>query len=85
MIYPYNTTNLNRWNHTEFKVQLNKPSNSRPIGYCDGTDADEEELRVMAESESVDELVIRKKYLSTGREIWTLGELPQAEWSEDQD
>ncbi|MFT5681959.1 MAG: hypothetical protein ACI8RZ_002877 [Myxococcota bacterium] len=79
MIYPYNIDNLNRWNRSEFKVQLNQPNNTRPMGYCDGTAEDEEELHAMAEMEQVDDMPIAKKYLKTGREIWTLGRPPSVE------
>ena len=72
MIYPYTNDTQTRWDRGEFKVQLNRPDNSRPMGFCDGTDADASELRVLAESEGADEMNIQKKTLKTGREIWTL-------------
>ena len=53
--------------------KLNLPNNSRPMGFCDGSPDDEAELRAMAENEGVHELPIKKKFLKTGREIWTLG------------
>lgn len=64
------------WSRGEVKVQLLVPGMSRPIGYCDGTEQDEEELRSIAESEGVDDLPIKKRVLKTGREIWTMGTLP---------
>lgn len=73
MIYRYSHENLSRWNKDEFKVQLDVPRQQLPMGWCDGTEEDEEELRAMAEAEGVDNLPIHKKYLWTGREIWTLG------------
>lgn len=76
MIYLYDAESLTRWNRGELKVQLNLPTRSRPMGYCDGTEEDEAELRAMAESEEVDDLPIHKKILKTGREIWTLGRPP---------
>ncbi len=53
-------------------------TSSRPIGYCDGTAADEEEILQLAEAEGA-EVRIEKKRLKTGREIWTVhttSELP---------
>ncbi len=74
MIHEYNNANQTRWDHGEFKVQLMAVNNPRPIGFCDGTDEDEVELRGIAERENVDGCPIRKKALKTGRGIWTLGE-----------
>ena len=45
----------------------------RPIGFCDGSAEDLAELERIAEAEGADEMVITKKRLKTGREIWTLG------------
>jgi len=72
MIHPYSNETQTRWDHDEFKVQLNQAGNSRPMGYCDGSDADLTELREMAESEGAEEMRIEKKVLKSGREIWTL-------------
>jgi hypothetical protein len=73
MIHPYDNATQTRWDRGQFKVQLNQENNSRPIGYCDGTEEDLAELRTMAEAEGSDEMRIRKQILKTGREIWTLG------------
>ncbi|MCB9751236.1 MAG: hypothetical protein H6713_14770 [Myxococcales bacterium] len=73
MIHPYSNATQTKWNRGEFRVQLNLPNNSRPMGYCDGSAADEAELRAMAEEEGVHALAIHKKFLKTGREVWTLG------------
>ena len=73
MIYPFDNETQTRWDHGEFKVQLNLANNPRPIGFCDGTDADMAELRERGESEGADEVRVQKKVLKTGREIWTLG------------
>jgi len=81
MIHPYTNETSTRWGHGEFQVQLVRAGYTKPMGYCDGTDADEQELRAMAEQEGVLELKIQRKMLKTGREIWTLGEVP----SEDAD
>jgi hypothetical protein len=72
MIYPYSNETQTRWDHGEFKVQLNQPGNSRPIGFCDGSAADLAELREMADSEGADEMCIETKVLKSGRECWTL-------------
>lgn len=78
MIYPYDNETQTRWNRGEFKVQLNLPNNSRPMGFCDGTSGDLAEIRSMAELEGVNDLKIEKKVLKTGREIWTLGSAESA-------
>ena len=72
MIHLYDNATQTRWDHGEFKVQLNQENNPRPIGYCDGTAADMAELRSIAEAEGADDVDIRKQVLKTGREIWTL-------------
>ncbi|MCH2187568.1 hypothetical protein MK280_17070 [Myxococcota bacterium] len=72
MIYPHNNETQTRWDHGDYKVQLDLPNNPKPMGYCDGTDADLAELASIAESEGADEMRIEKKVLKTGREIWTL-------------
>lgn len=83
MIHPYSHDTLRQWNRGEFKVQLDVPGRRLPMGYCDGSEEDETELRSQAEEEGVEELVIHKKILKTGREIWTLGS--EAEEDEDED
>ena len=72
MIHPYSNATQTRWDHGDFKVQLNQFGNTRPIGFCEGSAADVTELRELAESEGADEMRIEKKALKTGREIWTL-------------
>jgi hypothetical protein len=73
MIHPYNNSTQTLWDRGELKVQLLQPNNPRPVGYCDGTEADVAELKSMAEEEGADEFLVHKKILKTGREIWTLG------------
>lgn len=73
MIHTYNNEIQTRWDRGELKVQLLQPNNPRPIGFCDGTDADEAELRDISEAEGADEFLLHKKVLKTGREIWTIG------------
>jgi len=72
MIYPYSNATQTRWDRGDFKVQLNAPDNTRPMGFCDGSDADVAELSAVAESEGAEGMRIEKKVLKTGREIWTL-------------
>ncbi len=73
MIYPYDNATQTRWDRGELQVQLLVAGNPRPIGFCDGTDADVAELRAMAESEGAESADITRKLLKSGREIWTLG------------
>lgn len=73
MIHPHDNATQTRWDHGEFKVQLMSANNPRPIGFCDGTDADLAELRALAEAEGAETVEIVKKALKSGREIWTLG------------
>jgi hypothetical protein len=73
MIHPYDNESQTRWDHGDYKVQLNAANSTRPIGFCDGTEADMTELRERAAAEGADEVRIQKKLLKTGREIWTLG------------
>ena len=72
MIYPYDNATQTRWNHGEFKVQLNLPNNPRPMGFCDGTAAAVSALEALAEAEGAGEMRIERKVLKTGRGIWTL-------------
>lgn len=73
MIYPYDNATQTRWDRGELQVQLNVANNPRPIGFCDGSDADLAELRARSEAEGADQMHIQRKLLKSGREIWTLG------------
>ena len=73
MIYPYDNASQTRWDRGELKVQINVPSNSRPMGFCDGSAEDLVALRAIAESVGVEDASIDRKLLKSGREIWTLG------------
>ncbi len=73
MITPYDNAAQNRWDRGEFRVQLNVATSSRPMGFCQGTPEDMAELVSIAESEDAGDVVIHKKSLKSGREIWTLG------------
>ena len=79
MIHPHNNDTSNRWSHDEFKVQLNVLGQAQPMGYCDGSDEDEQVLRSQAEDEGVEDLRIDKKRLKLGREVWTIGQPPSEE------
>ncbi|MEE3327506.1 MAG: hypothetical protein VX252_09235 [Myxococcota bacterium] len=72
MIHPHSNETQTQWDRGEFKVQLNQPNNPRPIGFCDGSAADESELRERAEAEGAEDVRIEKKTLKSGRETWTL-------------
>jgi hypothetical protein len=72
MIHPYNNQSQTRWDRGELKIQLNNKGSDRPLGFCDGTDADLAELRAIAESEGAEQVSITKQMLKSGREIWTL-------------
>lgn len=84
MIHRYNLAQLQRWNRGEHQVRIDVPGSPRPMGYCDGTDEDEAELRSIAEAEGVEDLPIHKRLLKTGRQIWTVGNPPE-EVYEDED
>ncbi len=71
MIHPYDNASQTRWDRGDFRVQLNLPESSRPMGFCDGTPEDLAELRAIAEAEST-QVEIDVKVLKSGREIWTL-------------
>lgn len=73
MIYPYDNQTQTRWDRGELKVQLNMPGNPRPMGFCDGSAEDLQELHAIAESEGAEQVSIEKKVLKSGREIWTVG------------
>lgn len=73
MIHPYDNSSQTRWDRGELKVQLLMINNPRPIGFCDGTEADLAELQARAEAEGADNVSIVRKVLKTGREAWTLG------------
>mgnify|MGYP006928185076 CR=1 FL=1 len=83
MIRKYSAETQQLWHRGELQVQINTPGSTRPMGYCDGTEEDEDELRAIAESEDVDDLPIQKRILKTGRQIWTVGAPPTEAWDPD--
>jgi hypothetical protein len=85
LIHHYNHDHLRRWNRGEHQVRIEIPGRNLPMGYCDGTDDDEAELRAIAEEEGLDDLPIHKRVLKTGRAIWTVGNPPQLDEAEDDD
>ena len=68
MIYPNDNAHMARWDRGELKVQILVPTSDRAVAYCDGTEADEAELRDIAEAEGTELPVIHRKILKTGRE-----------------
>ena len=77
MIHRHSNATQTRWDHGEFKVQLRLPNDPRPMGFCDGSPEDVAEILSIAEAEGACDLNIQKKYLKSGREIWTLGGSPE--------
>ncbi|HEX2676300.1 MAG TPA: hypothetical protein VHM19_06660 [Polyangiales bacterium] len=73
MIHPYDNASQTRWDRGDFKVQLMQPGSDRPMGFCDGSEADLAELQAIAEAEGAETMAIKKRVLKSGREIWTLG------------
>jgi hypothetical protein len=65
-----------KWDRGGYKAMIMSPTTSQPIGYCDGTPADEAELVEIAANEGT-EIEIDKKTLKTGREIWTVRSLDE--------
>ena len=78
MIHPYDNESQTRWDRGDFQVQLVLAGQTRPIGFCDGTESDLAELRARAEAEGADSVNIQRKPLKTGREVWTLGSVEQS-------
>ena len=70
-IEPHNNETQTKWDHGDFQVMIKSPQVDRPIGFCQGTEADENEIVEQAMNEGA-EIVIDKKVLKTGREIWTV-------------
>jgi hypothetical protein len=76
MIHRYSLEQQRLWDRGDHQVQIDVPGQMRPMGYCDGSEADEAELRAIGEEEGVDDLPIQKRHLKTGRQIWTVGAPP---------
>ncbi len=70
-IESYNNETQTRWDSGDFQVMLMSTTATAPIGFCEGTAADESEILSTAEMEGV-EVAIDKKSLKTGRQIWTV-------------
>ncbi len=73
-IIPHSNESETQWGHGEFQVMIKSPRVRNPIGYCDGTEADERALRERAMKEGT-RIRIDKKTLKTGRQIWTVHSL----------
>ena len=65
MIYPRSDATETNWARGQYKVRLELPGHSRPMGFCDGSESDLAELQAIAESEGADEMRIEKKLLKT--------------------
>ncbi len=65
-----------QWDRGAFKVMIMAEASDRPIGFCDGSAADEAEIQESAEQEGA-EIAIDKKLLKTGREVWTVRTLSE--------
>ncbi len=70
-IVQHSNESQTRWDRGDFKVMITSPTSSQPMGFCDGTAADENEILEMAMDEGA-EVVIDKKLLKSGREVWTV-------------
>ena len=70
-IVSHSNESQTRWDRGEFKVMLESPGSSQPMGFCDGSAADENEILEMAEGEGA-EVMIDKKPLKSGRAVWTI-------------
>ena len=70
-IQPHSNETQTKWDHGEFQVMIKSPEMSKPLGFCDKGEAAENEIHEQAMQEGA-EVVIDKKVLKTGREIWTV-------------
>lgn len=70
-IVSHSNDSQTRWDRGDFKVMIASPTSSRPLGFCDGTEEDEHELIEQAMEEGT-EVVIEKKPMKSGREVWTV-------------
>ncbi len=71
-IYPHSNESETQWGRGNLQVMIKTERMDKPVAYCDGTKADEQELISQAESEGLSNVTIQKKTLKTGREIWTV-------------
>lgn len=71
-IYPQNNENDTKWGRGDFGAMIKSMTSDKPLAYCDGSGADEQELLLQAEQEGMAGADIHRKMLKTGREIWTV-------------
>ena len=71
-IYPQNNENDTKWGRGEFGAVIKSSSSDQPLAYCDGSDADEQELLLQAEEEGMTGVEVKRKAMKTGREVWTV-------------
>ncbi|MBA2662387.1 MAG: hypothetical protein H0U74_08850 [Bradymonadaceae bacterium] len=77
-IVSHSNESQTRWDRGDFQVLIESPTSSQPIGFCDGSLADENEILAMAMREGA-EVEIDKKLLKTGRQKWTVRRLASSE------
>lgn len=70
-IDPHSNETQTKWDHGDYQVMVKSTQSDRPIGFCDGEPADEQQIIEQAMREGA-EVEIDKKVLKTGREIWTV-------------
>lgn len=75
-IEQYSNETQTQWDRGGFQVMIMSEASDRPIGFCDGSDADEAEIQELAEGEGA-EIAIDKKLLKTGRQVWTVRTLSE--------
>ena len=73
VIYRCDNAAQPKWDGGEYQVRLTVSTQSKPIAFYDGTEADMAQLRAMAAAKGAEDFGIERKTLKTGREIWTLG------------
>ena len=83
-IHPYTNETETRWGRGDFGAMIRSPRSDKPLAYADGTAQDEAELVEQAELEGLTSVLVEKKHLKTGREVWTItGESEQHEGSDE--
>ncbi len=67
----YDNETQTLWNRGQLPVMLKVKNVDRPIGFCDGSQEDENEVMAMAEEQGA-MAFIHKKPLKTGRAVWII-------------
>lgn len=71
-IHSHSNETETKWSKGGFQVMIMSPTSDKPIGYSEGTPEDEADLISQAEQEGLADVVIQKKSMKSGREIWTI-------------